>query len=137
VKESFPQSIENISPDFTSIYSEAHVAKEEGMLQICGAGYRKAFEFLIKDYAKSRSSNADEKEAIEKAFSGNVVRDYISDPRIQAVAKRALWLGNDESHYLRKWTSHDIEDLITLIELAVRWIEIEQLSQAYTDDMPD
>ncbi len=92
---------------------------------------------MIKDYAKSRSSSDEEKLAIEKAFSGKVVQDHISDPRIQAVAERALWLGNDESHYLRKWTSHDIEDLITLIGLAVRWIEIEQLSQAYTDDMPN
>jgi hypothetical protein len=134
--EQMPKIIEEISPDFVSIYREAHTAKEKELLQICGPGYRKAFEFLIKDYAKRQVASEEEKSGIEKTFSGKVVKEYVGDPRIQAVAKRALWLGNDETHYLRKWTDHDIEDLITLIHLTVRWIEIEQLTLKYADDMP-
>ncbi len=103
--------------------------------QVAGPGYRKAFEFLIKDYAKS---NAQHKATeIEAMFSGNVVKEFVSDLRIQAVAKRCLWLGNDETHYMRKWTDHDIHDLVTLIKLTSKWIEIEQLSQSYMDSMPD
>jgi hypothetical protein len=74
---------------------------------------------------------------IEKAFSGTVVNDYISDPRIQAVAKRTLWLGNDETHYLRKWSSHDVDGLITLIKLTVNWIKIDHLSRHYCESMPE
>jgi hypothetical protein len=135
--EQMSEAIKETSPDFVLIYREAHTAKESGLLQICGAGYRKAFEFLIKDYAKRQAASEEEKRAIEKAFSGKVVDDYVENPRIQAVAKRALWLGNDETHYLRKWTAHDIEDLITLINLTIHWIEIERLTQEYTDGMPD
>ena len=69
-------------------------------------------------------------------FSGNVVKEYMSDPRIKNVAQRALWLGNDETHYLRKWVSHDLDDLINLIKLAVNWIETEILSKKYEEEMP-
>ncbi len=120
---------------FISIFREAEEASQLGLKQIAGPGYRKAFEFLIKDYAKSLSP--DKTEEIEKKFSGAVVAEFIKDARIQAVAKRCLWLGNDETHYLRKWTEHDIEDLVTLIKLTTNWIEIEHLSKEYVQNMPE
>ncbi len=135
-QESFPQYIHDISPDFISIFKEAHEAKERNLVQIAGPGYRKAFEFLIKDYAKSQTT-PDKHNNIENLFAGNVVTQYISDTRIQAVAKRALWLGNDETHYLRKWVQQDINDLINLIKLTIHWIEIEQQSKNYVNNMPD
>lgn len=132
---SFPEIVKQISPGFISIYEEAEEALHLGLTQIAGPGYRKAFEFLIKDYAKSLKPN--ESTRIEKMFSGNVVKEFISDPRILNVSTRALWLGNDETHYLKKWTQHDITDLITLIKLAMNWIEIEKLSQAYSEEMKE
>jgi hypothetical protein len=131
----FPEIVADLSPQFIAIFKEAEQATQLGLTQVAGPGYRKAFEFLIKDYAKSLSP--EKAGDIEKAFSGNVVRDYIPDPRIQAVAKRALWLGNDETHYLRTWASHDVDDLIKLIRLAIDWIEIERLSRTYTEGMPE
>ena len=131
----FPKTITELSPSFVSIYCEAEEALQAGLSQIAGPGYRKAFEFLIKDYAKSLVPN--KSEDIEKAFSGSIVKDYIGDPRIQAVAKRTLWLGNDETHYLKQWTAHDISDLIALIKLAINWIEIDRLSKKYCESMPE
>ena len=67
---------------------EAEEARYLGLSQIAGPGYRKAFECLVKDYAKSKATErADE---IEKLFAGKVVEEFIQDPRIRAVAKRAL-----------------------------------------------
>ena len=131
------KSIKEISPNFASIYLESYTAKEMGLGQIAGPGLRKAFEFLIKDYAKTRIKDDKGKEEVEKAFAGTVVSKFIGDPRIQDVAKRALWLGNDETHYLRQWTEHDIEDLIALIRLTIHWIEMELLSERYKHEMPD
>ncbi len=74
---------------------------------------------------------------IESKFAGTVIKEYIADKRIQAVAKRALWIGNDETHYLKKWESRNIEDLIVLIKLATDWIDIEQLSKKYCEEMPE
>ena len=131
----FPDTITIISSQFLSIYKEAEEANALGLKQIAGPGYRKAFEFLIKDYAKSLEPKS--KEEIEKSFSGDVVKKYILDQRIQSMAKRALWLGNDESHYLRKWEKHDIDDLLTLIKIVTDWIDIEQLSKKYVAEMPE
>lgn len=132
----FPQLVRTISPTFIEVYGQAEQAEHLGLKHIAGPGFRKAFEFLIKDYAKS-ATDTPRHEAIEKAFSGKVVDEFIGDPRIQAVAKRALWLGNDETHYLRRWGGKDLEDLRTLIRLSVNWIEIERLSASYTEEMPE
>jgi len=55
----------------------------------------------------------------------------------QSVAKRATWLGNDETHYLRKWESKDINDLKTLLQLTINSIENQLLAKAYESDMGD
>jgi len=134
-KTTFQDTIKELSPSFVSIYEECDEALHLGLNQIAGPGIRKAFEFLIKDYAKS--INPEDASNIEKMFSGNVVKKFIVDPRIQTVATRALWIGNDETHYLRKWENHDIDDLITLIKLTIHWIEIEHLSAQYIEAMPE
>jgi hypothetical protein len=132
---SFPKCVHEISPAFISIFGEAAEAAQLRLVNIAGPGYRKAFEFLIKDYAISRAPNR--KAEIEAKFSSAVVNDFVQNPKIQAIAKRCLWLGNDETHYLRKWAKHDLEDLVTLIKLSVNWIENEHLSDSYLDAMPD
>jgi hypothetical protein len=131
----FPESVAKISPKFISVFAEAEEAAQSGLSQIAGPGYRKAFEFLVKDYAISLAP--DKLDEIRRTFSGAVVKDYITDSRIQAVAKRSLWLGNDETHYLRIWTGHDVNDLVTLIKLTVSWIEIEFMSKSYVEQMPE
>src|SRR3990172_7934408 len=86
----FPDVISEVSPMFISIFEEAETARQLGLDQIAGAGLRKAFEFLIKDYAKILSP--DKSAEIEAKYSGNVVKEFIDDKRIQAVAERTLWL---------------------------------------------
>lgn len=101
ITPTFPEIVIQISPMFISVYKEAEEARQLGLSQIAGAGFRKSFEFLIKDYAKNNSTQ-DKFSEIESLFAGNVVNNFIPDARIQSVAKRALWIGNDETHYLRK-----------------------------------
>ena len=48
--KSFSTIIKDISPSFDSIYNQAFCAEQLSLDQICGVGYRKALEFLIKDY---------------------------------------------------------------------------------------
>lgn len=54
---------------------------------------------------------------------------------IKNVAKRAAWLGNDETHYVRKWASKDVTNLKQLIELVVRWIENEVETERVLQEM--
>lgn len=131
----FSNNISEISQEFMLIYKQAWEAKERELYNIAGPGFRKAFEFLIKDYAKYKAPNSAKE--IEGSYSGTVVKKYIENERIQKVAERALWLGNDETHYLRKWEDKDLNDLLNLIDLTINWIEIEKLSAEYIEDMPD
>ena len=57
--------------------------------------------------------------------------------RIKDCAKRAAWLGNDETHYIRKWETQDLEDLKDLIELTVNWIRDEYLTKRIKEEMPE
>ena len=132
---SFSEAVRTISPTFVQIFNEAAEAAQNGLTNVAGPGYRKSFEFLIKDYAKTLAPTKSAE--IETKFSGVVVNEYIPDARIQAVAKRCLWLGNDETHYLKKWTAHDMDDLVALIKLVAHWIDIEQLSKQYVAGMPE
>ena len=45
----FSEHVQEISANFCCIYNEAHEAEQLGLTQICGVGYRRALEFLIKD----------------------------------------------------------------------------------------
>lgn len=80
--------------------------------------------------------NPEKEEEILKAFLGSCIKEYVEDGKVKECAKRATWLGNDETHYVRKWGTKDIEDLRTLIRLVVNWIESDVLTNQYLKDMP-
>ena len=61
----------------------------------------------------------------------------MTSDKVKQVAARAVWLGNDETHYLRKWEGKDLQDLKKLIALTVHWIEMEELTEAVMKDMPE
>jgi len=131
----FGEHISSTSPDFNNIYNQASISEELGLLEIAGPGYRKALEFLIKDYAISRQP--EKAEDIKHKLLGTVINEYVADTRIKSTAKRAAWLGNDETHYYKKWANQDLGDLKTLIEPTIRWIESEEMTVKYEEDMAD
>lgn len=133
----FSQTISSISFDFPRIYNQALAAENAKLDQVCGAGYRKALEFLIKDYLIRKTENEKEKEKIKNELLGVCIEKRIKDSSIKEVAKRAAWLGNDETHYLRKWDQKDLQDLKKLIDLTVHWMEAEALTTQLLQDMPD
>lgn len=128
-------TIKAISVDFCEIYTQAEKAEQHGLNLVAGPGYRKALEFLMKDYACMLQP--DQKGAIEKMLLGLCISTYIKSDQIKAIAKRAAWLGNDETHYIRKWADKDLNDLKKLISLTLHWIEAEKLSQDIIKDMPE
>lgn len=119
---------------FPEIYNQAAEAERCKLHHICGPGYRKALEFLVKDYLINVKRV--DRDAVENSFLGTCIRDNLSESNVAKSAERAAWLGNDETHYVRKWTDKDIADLKTLIILTVRWIETEMLTDQYEQDMP-
>ena len=125
--------INEISPKFEKIYNQAKQAEDSGLLEICGMGYRKALEFLIKDYAKRQHPN--EVDNIEKTFLKPCITKYIANEQIKGCAVGAAYLGNDESHYIRTWEDKDLSDLKKLIEMTVYWIIYSENTARFIEEM--
>ena len=135
-KEEFSDIICSLSPSFEKIYNEAFAAEQMSLMEVCGVGYRKALEYLVKDYAvegKDEKTSAD----IKSSFLGQCIENYVRDSSVKAVAKRAAWLGNDEAHYIRKWENKDVRDLKGLIRLTIRWIEQEKETASLLEEMKE
>lgn len=67
---------------------------------------------------------------------GTCIENYVSDQRRKDVAKRATWLGNDETHCERRWPAMDLSNLKQLIDLTVHWIQMETLTHSTLASMP-
>ena len=134
-KKQFSDTIRKISSTFITIYNQAFQAEQMKLSHICGMGYRKSLEFLIKDYLVL--NNPQKVEEIQKKQLGKCIETYVEDVKIKEVAKRAIWLGNDETHYVRKWENKDIKDLTKLIDLTIFWIEAAELHKEVLENMPD
>lgn len=135
VTRKFKPVIKEISKSFVDIYIQASFAEQNNLSEICGVGYRKALEFLIKDYIITKRPKEEEK--IKKKFLSACIEEYVEDERIKKVSKRAVWLGNDETHYVKKWEGKNLTDLKNLIDLTIHWIEMEKLTEKFEEDMPE
>lgn len=126
--------IKNISPSFYKIYAQALEAEALGLDEITGVGLRKALEFLIKDYCIHK--NPTKEEDIKKTLLMQTINTYMNEaPKVRSVATKAVWLGNDETHYIRKWEDKDISHLKMLIDLTLHWIESELLTDEFEESM--
>ncbi|WP_233554903.1 DUF4145 domain-containing protein [Atopobacter sp. AH10] len=91
---------------------------------IAGVGYRKATEFLIKDYAIHRYPENQNK--IEKQPLAQVIKENFTDfPKLQNLSTAVAWIGNDETHYVRKHDDKDLDDLKRFINSAVHFISAD------------
>ncbi len=131
----FSDAIFAISSSFVEIYNQSLKSEEYALTQMSGMGYRKSLEFLIKDYLIRLYP--EKEETIKKKFLGNCIKDDVTNPNVKSMADRATWIGNDETHYTKKWIDRDITDLKKLIEVTVHWIEMEITTQEYMNDMPE
>ncbi|OIO15222.1 hypothetical protein COV53_00600 [Candidatus Gottesmanbacteria bacterium CG11_big_fil_rev_8_21_14_0_20_37_11] len=128
-EENFEKEIERLSPQFVEIYTQASIAENMGLKAICGAGYRKALEYLIKDYLKLTMPTITKE--VENHYLGYVIANYVGNERIKKMAGLAKNVGNDETHYIRKIDKLSLEDLKKLIRLTTHWITDELLTEEY------
>jgi hypothetical protein len=137
VDPQFSDTILGVSKDYCEIYKQAHRAELTKLDLVAGPGYRKALEFLVKDYLLQQYTDVKDQEAIKTNQLGWCIGKYVTNENVKTIAKRAAWLGNDETHFVRKWGDKDIQDLKRLIDLTVRWIEMEALTKESIAEMPE
>ena len=119
-----PQNIVELSPEFANIYEQSVIAENHGLDKIDGVAYRKAAEFLYKDYAIKRHPNDEDK--IKKMFLKQVIQKYMNEyPKIQNLALSVAYLGNDETHYERRNTDRDLQDLKRFLNSSIKIIDAD------------
>lgn len=120
-KRIFTDNISLLSPDFCRIYNQAYAAQQQSLNDIAGISYRKALEFLIKDYAIF--FYPDDSEKIKNMMLSQCINTYIDNRRIKRLATASAWIGNDETHYTRKLEEYSTTDLIAFINAIVSFID--------------
>jgi hypothetical protein len=131
----FDDDTKKLSPAFIKIYDQAVAAEAHDHDEIAGPEYRKALEFLVKDYAILLNPN--NKTEIRTKPLASVISEFFSGDKLPLVSICAAWLGNDETHYERRWVGKDPEDLKQLIGATVHFMAYERLAANLPIDMPD
>lgn len=130
----FDDLINKLSPNFVKIYNQALAAESYNLDEIAGLGYRKALEFLIKDYAIHEHPK--DAETIKKLMLAACIQNYIGDERIKTLAERSAWIGNDEAHYIRKQQGRDVNDMKAFIQATVYFISMILITEDATTITP-
>lgn len=124
----WPEIIRNLKSKFIETYMQALQAEYLGLNEISGMGFRKAIEYLVKDYLIQRDSLLEGK--IEDQLLAKVIAENFNSPQetdLKDLLQRATWLGNDMTHYLQYHENFDISDLKELIKLVMD--EIHSIEQ--------
>lgn len=123
----FSEGINELSPEFVSIYNQSLESESNVNTQgLAGLGYRKALEFLIKDYLVKLQHQ--DRDTIIKLELNDCI-NKIKDDDLKSLAKASSWIGNDETHYFRKNPEYDAEDLKLFIECLLHDIDREYTIQ--------
>jgi hypothetical protein len=134
VNFSLPTGIdfESIAPGFTKIYRQVAGAESSGFDELVGMGYRKALEFLIKEFLIGQ--RPDDEGKIRKMTLGQCIENCVDNPNLKAVATGVNWLANDETHFERRTDSGDIDDLKALMDATLYWISMEVRTKRAVDE---
>lgn len=124
VKYDIPEEIEEFSPTFKEIYQQSQKAEAYQLNQIAGIGYRKSIEFLVKDFLIHIKNNEELK--ISNLYLSQAI-EKLENPSMISLAKAATWIGNDETHYTRKFEDKDITDMKKYIRALSNYLSSEYL----------
>jgi len=115
---------------FIKTYLQSLVAENSGLDELAGMGYRKAIEYLVKDWA-IQNVPAD-KDKIEGLWLGQVITKYYEGD-LKEILERATWLGNDQAHYNKLFEEFEIGVLKELIDLIMVELDRQFKKKHYID----
>lgn len=125
--------IRNISPVFYEIYNQCMVAKNLGLHQLYGMGFRKALERLVTDFAIKQ--NSDQVDKILRMSLHDRIKFYFKDSDAKNALMACKWLGNNETHYGNHNSEEDlmlfeelIEDVMYYIHREIRMEKAKQIN---------
>lgn len=108
------EKIKILYPKFSKIYIQSLQAQAEELTEICGMGYRKALENLVKSYLVAKNPS-DMQKILQEPLAQSIQK--IGNETIQVLAKAGAWLGNDQVHLSKKHPEYDVETMKEFIKV--------------------
>lgn len=112
--------LEKISPRFVNMYNQALRAENRIDIELAATGYRSAMEILIKDYAINELNEP--KEQVTSYNLNNAIGKYLKQEVLVNSADVIRILGNDFTHYDRKYPEHDFDMLKSYMDIFITLI---------------
>ena len=116
-----PREISDISKDFQDLLDQASKAEANNLDDLAAIGYRRALEFLIKDFCIHKWPDETDKIKGEKLHTAIQRLEEIS-PIIKNVANKIKNIGNDHTHYVKKYP-YTYQEMKNLIEILIPFIQ--------------
>lgn len=114
-----------ISPKFIDMYNQALQSEHAGNIELAAIGYRASLEVLVKDFAINElhepANNVEEKKLFD------AISQYLNQPDLINTADVVRILGNDYTHYKRKYPQHDFELLKGYMDIFLKQIEVQYM----------
>lgn len=117
---------------FIKTYQQSLEAEANGYDEIAGMGFRKAIEYLVKDWAIQL--HPEKKGAILEQWLAAVIKDNFSG-ELKDILERATWLGNDQTHYNKVFEEFNISHLKELIDLIVVELDRDFKKRHYLENI--
>jgi hypothetical protein len=117
---------------FIKTYLQSLEAESNGHDEIAGMGYRKAIEYLVKDWAIQ--TNPTEKEKILGLWLSGVINEFFTGD-LKDILERATWLGNDQTHYNKLFEEYNIDHLKELIDLIMVELDRDFKKRHYIENI--
>ncbi len=116
----FDDNLKNISPAFFDMYNQALQAESNDNFELAAIGFRTSVEFLIKDYAINVLNESPDN--VEKLNLYDAISKYLNRENTLKAADVVRILGNDFTHYSRKYPEFDFNIVKQYMDLFIQEI---------------
>ena len=117
--------LRKISPRFIDMYNQALQSEFHKNIELAAVGYRSAREILVKDYAINELGQNQEEVRSKKLCAA--IGTYLKQEDLMKTADVVRILGNDYTHYERKYPQHDFELLKGYMDIFLKQIEVQYM----------
>jgi len=115
--------LQNISPRFIDMYNQALRSEANEDFELAAIGYRSSLEILIKDFAIAELREP--KDDVVKQSLFNAIKKYLKRKDFVNTADVIRILGNDYTHYDKKYPEHDFVILKGYMDIFLSQIETQ------------
>jgi len=120
----FDDKLSKISERFIDMYNQALTCENSNHIELAAIGYRSSLEYLIKDYAINELN--EDKKSVGRMSLFDATSRFL-DPECVKSADVIRILGNDYTHFERKYPEYDFEILKAYMEIFIQQIRTKYM----------